>query len=975
MASSSPTSRSMVPRTAPASATQDPRLSSPQWSSRPPPSAPTSPRAQRDSSCDALVTALSAIPSVQYRLQQLEQGMIMSQHILSQHDIALNEHRASTEQARDLSSDQGASRSSFDSQQQVLESKAESYRQELDAKIESRLKAFDGKIEKLRQHFEALVESRLKQQAEVYDAQIQELARENAELTKLLDQYRHMFQESERHSSDRATQLEHAIREAHEQSRGSVAIRVEGMGAVKVCNAGETVPPVETKLAPDASMQLDRAAGSKSLTRLTRADASSTSHGDKPTASSTFGRAEETTRNARPAATSTSNGSRAGRGSPQPRGIEELNADGDADSRRHQRPRTASTGSVVCVGAEMQSATGAADEEVTSRAVRPASLTISAAGEPVKLTASKQQREASALSKSSKLEKESLQNAASRLRSPEDTRASSPSTSQVVADPYLDDHSAADRASHDSERHAAAHRQIPRRPADRDLELYRPLIAELLYLRTRGSFEPARYHVATSLAMADPMVYARAHALRWADYAADAARAGIVRLGMKTVKGTWVMLSEWFDTIEGIVWSRPIIFENRRGREAARHGSAATGYERPAAGGAGDSERSSDRGVMIYRAALRVSSRDNRYYPVFICDSPACPRSFISRRYADNLLAMQKKLGTDSCKIIPPDPSTGQQETFCANVLVPYAGHEGFNKKLYDRDGAHLPLRGAEFLVVESIRSMPGFEDNIEACLVICRDILERYNLVIRSLPEGKAALVDVTRQGLLTLIKPVVQLSVPPCARVGESPGRKRKSPSYEEASQGFKSNAGKGSSEHAPSVGPASRWSKSPIERGESPVGKRTCLSTEPAIDATFVSERRSGDATGAAAAGAALPAVYGDLDEEQRRQCHTKTRAVRDEMEEARRRSRESSSHESPRKATGIDRNGFVRDFDEETPRHFTIRGTGSGNVCARAEPAERAPERQISVSLPDSSSSSRQDDAHDHSAYGHSGAVQD
>lgn len=84
-----------------------------------------------------------------------------------------------------------------------------------------------------------------------------------------------------------------------------------------------------------------------------------------------------------------------------------------------------------------------------------------------------------------------------------------------------------------------------RRPSNRTLQLFDPLIKLLEQMKKEGNPKPLRSAVATRLVSLDRGIFVRAGAAKWAEYAAVAEAAGIVTLGSSGQAGyEWVALKD-----------------------------------------------------------------------------------------------------------------------------------------------------------------------------------------------------------------------------------------------------------------------------------------------------------------------------------------------------------------------------------------------------------------------------------------------
>ena len=84
-----------------------------------------------------------------------------------------------------------------------------------------------------------------------------------------------------------------------------------------------------------------------------------------------------------------------------------------------------------------------------------------------------------------------------------------------------------------------------RKPSVQSTEVFMPLITLLHQLKKEGSSKPLRAAVAAKLLSIDRSIYVRAGASRWAEYAAVAEAAGIIKLGTSGPPGSeWVALGE-----------------------------------------------------------------------------------------------------------------------------------------------------------------------------------------------------------------------------------------------------------------------------------------------------------------------------------------------------------------------------------------------------------------------------------------------
>lgn len=88
-------------------------------------------------------------------------------------------------------------------------------------------------------------------------------------------------------------------------------------------------------------------------------------------------------------------------------------------------------------------------------------------------------------------------------------------------------------------------RYADRRPSNRTLQLFDPLVQLLEQIRKEGNPKPLRSMVAARLVTMDRGIFVRAGAAKWAEYAAVAEAAGIVTLGSSGQTGfEWVSLNE-----------------------------------------------------------------------------------------------------------------------------------------------------------------------------------------------------------------------------------------------------------------------------------------------------------------------------------------------------------------------------------------------------------------------------------------------
>ncbi|SPC63839.1 uncharacterized protein UHOD_00816 [Ustilago sp. UG-2017b] len=84
-----------------------------------------------------------------------------------------------------------------------------------------------------------------------------------------------------------------------------------------------------------------------------------------------------------------------------------------------------------------------------------------------------------------------------------------------------------------------------RRPSNRTLQLFDPLIKLLEQIKKEGNSKPLRSMVAARLVQLDRGIFVRAGAAKWAEYAAVAEAAGIVNLGSSGATGhEWVALKD-----------------------------------------------------------------------------------------------------------------------------------------------------------------------------------------------------------------------------------------------------------------------------------------------------------------------------------------------------------------------------------------------------------------------------------------------
>ncbi|SPO20212.1 uncharacterized protein UTRI_00605_B [Ustilago trichophora] len=84
-----------------------------------------------------------------------------------------------------------------------------------------------------------------------------------------------------------------------------------------------------------------------------------------------------------------------------------------------------------------------------------------------------------------------------------------------------------------------------RRPSNRTLQLFDPLIQLLEQIKKEGNPKPLRSMVAARLVSLDRSIFVRAGAAKWAEYAAVAEAAGIVKLGSSGQTGyEWVALKD-----------------------------------------------------------------------------------------------------------------------------------------------------------------------------------------------------------------------------------------------------------------------------------------------------------------------------------------------------------------------------------------------------------------------------------------------
>ncbi|EPQ31165.1 uncharacterized protein PFL1_01353 [Pseudozyma flocculosa PF-1] len=94
-------------------------------------------------------------------------------------------------------------------------------------------------------------------------------------------------------------------------------------------------------------------------------------------------------------------------------------------------------------------------------------------------------------------------------------------------------------------RPSSAPTRSTRRPSVQSTEVFQPLIGLLEQLRKEGNSKPLRAVVAARLIATDRGIFVRAGASRWAEYAAVAEAAGIIKLGTSGPPGTeWVSLSD-----------------------------------------------------------------------------------------------------------------------------------------------------------------------------------------------------------------------------------------------------------------------------------------------------------------------------------------------------------------------------------------------------------------------------------------------
>ncbi|PWZ01471.1 hypothetical protein BCV70DRAFT_198901 [Testicularia cyperi] len=114
--------------------------------------------------------------------------------------------------------------------------------------------------------------------------------------------------------------------------------------------------------------------------------------------------------------------------------------------------------------------------------------------------------------------------------------------SDMAADPHQQQNSS---TALPPDKPPGALRHHDRRPSNRTLEVFRPLISLLEQLRKEGVRKPLRSTVAARLIQMDRGLFVRAGASRWAEYAAVAEAAGIVTLGASGGPGTeWVSLTD-----------------------------------------------------------------------------------------------------------------------------------------------------------------------------------------------------------------------------------------------------------------------------------------------------------------------------------------------------------------------------------------------------------------------------------------------
>ncbi|KAJ1030150.1 hypothetical protein NDA16_001062 [Ustilago loliicola] len=102
-----------------------------------------------------------------------------------------------------------------------------------------------------------------------------------------------------------------------------------------------------------------------------------------------------------------------------------------------------------------------------------------------------------------------------------------------------------------------------RRPSNRTLQLFDPLIKLLEQIKKEGNPKPLRSMVAARLVQLDRGIFVRAGAAKWAEYAAVAEAAGIVTLGSSGATGhEWVALK---DSARAAASSIPMMPSNSSG--------------------------------------------------------------------------------------------------------------------------------------------------------------------------------------------------------------------------------------------------------------------------------------------------------------------------------------------------------------------------------------------------------------------------
>lgn len=106
-----------------------------------------------------------------------------------------------------------------------------------------------------------------------------------------------------------------------------------------------------------------------------------------------------------------------------------------------------------------------------------------------------------------------------------------------------------------------------RRPSNRTLQLFDPLIRLLEQMKKEGNPKPLRSMVATRLVSMDRGIFVRAGAAKWGEYAAVAEAAGIVTLGSSGQAGyEWVALQ---DTARAAATSLPMMQSTSSGSAGA----------------------------------------------------------------------------------------------------------------------------------------------------------------------------------------------------------------------------------------------------------------------------------------------------------------------------------------------------------------------------------------------------------------------